>query len=175
MIILVCGPMFSGKTSFLLSYERKSNIAQKKICYIKHSNDTRYTTESSVINHDGQSSSTMVFNTNSCMNVSSYIDFYDVILIDEGQFFNDLSIFCEKFGENKTIVISALSGDYKMNMFSPIIDIFSKVDKIIHTTAICTTCGEDAPFTKRLIESGEQVVIGGKESYSPKCRKCMKL
>lgn len=172
MIILICGPMFSGKTSTLLSYERKSHLAQKKTCYIKYSKDQRYSTENCIINHDGQSSTTKVFSSLLCLPLVEEMQNYDVILIDEGQFFPDLSSFCKLLGSTKTIVVSALSGDYKMNMFLPIIEIFGQADRIIHSTAICTSCGEDAPFTKRLDDSEEQVLIGGKELYSPKCRKC---
>ena len=163
--------MFSGKTSFLLSYERKSLIAQKKCCYLKFQNDKRYS-DTNVVNHDGHINKSTVYNTMYCMDIEKEMEPYDIILIDEGQFYSDLSNFCDTFGTTKTIIISALSGDYKMKMFQPIMDIFGKADKIIHSTAICTSCGEDAPFTKRLFESNEQVLIGGKEMYVPKCRKC---
>ena len=53
MIQLVCGPMFSGKTSHLFMWERKSKIAKKSVCYIKHSIDTRYSQDESIVNHDG--------------------------------------------------------------------------------------------------------------------------
>ena len=56
-IDLIIGPMFSGKTTTLLSYEKKFQVTKKKYLCINHSFDTRYTKEGKLATHDGQVSS----------------------------------------------------------------------------------------------------------------------
>ena len=173
MITVIIGCMFSSKTTTLLTYERKFHILKKKVCIIKHSFDTRYTSEEKVISHDGTS---CIYGTvYICSNLISLIDTvseYDCILIDEGQFFYDLKEFCVKFGLTKQIVISGLLGDYKLESFKPISDILPMSDKVIHLTALCSMCGDDAPFTSRIVNNSNQMLIGTSDCYEPRCRKC---
>ena len=173
MITLVLGCMFSSKTSTLLTHERKFSILKYKTCYIKHSIDTRYTTDDKIINHDGITClNSDVLVTDVLMKLKDKIQYYDCVLIDEGQFFSDLKEFCEMFGNDKKIIIAGLSNDYKREPFQPIIDILSICDKILHLTALCSKCGDDAPFTARIVESNNQTLVGSIESYEPRCRKC---
>jgi thymidine kinase len=180
MITLIFGPMFSGKTTYLLSYERRFLIAKKQVLIIKWSNDTRYS-ENSIVTHDGQSNSQQcyVLNVNLLNEIpSKLMEKYDCILIDEGQFFPDLRQFCTQFcklSSDKHIVIAGLSGDYKQECFESIAAVLSIADTIIHVKSICSQCGNDAPFTARLSAEQEQTVIGSSDKYQPRCRKCFTL
>ena len=181
MFTLIVGPMFSGKSSLLLNYERRFTIAKKNILTINHSFDNRYSDDCKITTHDKIVSSskhhmtvsTQHFNEIIKENYGSFDDF-DVIIIDEIQFFENLVGFITHWTDNGKIVIGAgLNGDYRMRPFSNMNTLFSIADKIIHITATCSCCGNEAPFTKRLLKDNqEQVVIGGAESYEPRCRKC---
>ena len=77
MITLVFGPMFSGKTSFLLAYERRFLITKKKVLMIKWANDTRYS-ELQVVTHDGQTNKSEVINATSLFDIDhDIINQYD--------------------------------------------------------------------------------------------------
>ena len=55
-------------------------------------------------------------------------------------------------------------------------EIIARADQVYSLTAVCAKCGEDATFTQRVMNGkevfGEQIKIGGVESYEPRCRKC---
>ena len=51
-------------------------------------------------------------------------------------------------------------------------DILPMSDKIIHLTALCTKCGEDASFTSRIVNNNSQTLIGSSDMYEPRCGKC---
>jgi thymidine kinase len=178
MITLIIGPMHSSKSTLLLAYERRFTYANKSIVMVKWSNDNRYTTEPKIITHDGATNSihTNVISVPSLSEVEHKVNMAatDVILIDEGQFYSDLKDFCTKFGD-KQIVISCLSGDYKQCPFSPVSEVISIADHIIHQKSICTKCGQDAPFTIRTTDSTEQIVVGDGSMYQPRCRSCLML
>ena len=100
---------------------------------------------------------------------------YDIIGIDEGQFFPDLVEICEKLAHlNKTIYIAALNGDFRMEPFPVIARIIPKADKIKLLKAYCFNCHRDAKFSLRIVQSNETVLIGAGEAYKPACRECHK-
>jgi thymidine kinase len=176
MITLVIGPMFSGKTSYLLAHERRFQIAKLKTLVIKWDKDTRYSTNQ-VISHDGNSSTGDVINVNQIDTVTlDIISKYDAFLIDEGQFFEGLHAWCDQVlssNKNAHIVISALNGDYKQRPFQPMIPMYAIADSIIHVKSICMNCAKDAPFTIRTSNQLEQTLVGGQELYQPRCRACL--
>lgn len=181
MFILIVGPMFSGKSSMLLNYERRFKIAKKNILTINHSFDVRYSEEGKIVTHDktrSLSENHLSLTTEQLNKIieNKYGNFenVDVMLIDEIQFFDNLDEFIAHWtNAGKTIIGAGLNSDYRKKPFPNMNNLFSIADKIVHICATCKCCGEDAPFTKRLVnESKEQVVIGGAESYEPRCRKC---
>jgi thymidine kinase len=176
MITLIFGPMFGGKTSALLMYERRLTIAGKKLLWIKYKNDTRYTLDNSIKSHNGESTKTSTHVVLACdLNeiTDDLIGMYDAVFIDEGQFFKNLVEFCTKRFPNKYILISGLSGDYKQEPFQNISEIIPHCDKIVHLTAVCKHCGQDAAFTIRITQEQEQEVIGAEDKYLPVCKDCL--
>ena len=56
---------------------------------------------------------------------------YDVIGVDEGQFYSDVVEFCEKASQfGKIVIVSALSGTYLREGFNSILDLVPKAEKI---------------------------------------------
>jgi thymidine kinase len=170
MLTLIIGPMFAGKTCTLLNYERRFNITKKPYIIVTHKSDARYST-SNLTSHDGNSSLKNIINIEHLLDIK-IDEGIQGIIIDEGQFFNDLEQFCIKY-KNKDIIVAGLSGDYKQEGFQNILTLVSKADKIIHITSICSVCGKDAAFTKRVIESEERILVGSNECYEPRCGECL--
>ena len=183
---IILGPMFAGKSTYLIntiqslinnnsnSEEDKINIFNS-ILIINHSSDNRYSTESEICTHDNKKmpslSLTKLGDIFKIDNLN--IDSKTYIIIDEGQLFNDLydSVKTLLIKYKKTIYIGGLDGDYKQEPFkdSRILDLIPYATSIIKLNAKCIDCNENAPFTKRLIYSDEQILVGGSESYKPVC------
>ena len=98
---LVIGPMFSGKSTKLIRKIQLAKSINKKVLVIKPLIETRYG-ENKLSSHSleyelCQSSSTLETFSNDVPN-------YDLIVIDEGQFFSDLKNYvikwCEQFKKN---------------------------------------------------------------------------
>ena len=173
MIVTIIGCMFSSKTTTLLTYERRFHILKYKTCFIKHSIDNRYTSDNKIISHDGSVCLySDVLTTPRLLDIVDKVSDYDCILIDEGQFFSDLKDFCKLYRSTKHIVVAGLLSDYKLEAFSSISDILPMSDKIIHLNALCTKCGDDAPFTSRIVNVESQTLIGSSDMYEPRCGKC---
>ena len=169
---LYLGCMFSGKTSELIrEYQRYKKIGKRVIC-INYSFDTRYGEDEFVYSHD--------LNKIECIKSQFLMEIpqdqimsYDVILINEGQFFKDILEFCTTYCDKyfKHIIVCGLDGDYLRKPFGQINDLISMADEITKLKAFCTECNDGTPaiFTWRLSSVKEQVSIG--TDYTPLCRK----
>lgn len=172
-IHLILGPMYSSKTTSLIMRYRRYSVAGKKCLLIKHKNDTRYD-EKMLCTHDAYK-----LDAQSCLKLSELkIDpSYEVICIDEIQFYPDNIEFCEKMANNGVIVeASGLSGNYLREPFPNMGSLISKADSVDFLTSVCMMCmSEGAAFTRRLSDETAEVVIGGKDKYVAVCRKCYYL
>ena len=165
---LIIGPMFSGKTTELLRIAKRLQSIQIRVLLINYSDDKRYS-ETEMMTHDKEGLPCL-FSKN--LNEIDYEN-YDVICINEGQFFVGLLNFCkEALKVNKSVYVCGLDGDYKQQRFGEILELVPLCDKITKLHAFCSVCKNGTPvyFTKRLTESEEQVLIGTNE-YIPVCRK----
>jgi len=185
---LFVGPMFSGKTTKLIDLYKKFTFCQIKVCVINHSLDNRYS-ETQLVTHDGRSVPSIfishllpfIQDTSSLEdpldeNGKNHLSIMmsDVILINEGQFFEDLyDGVLELLKKNKKIYISGLDGDFQQNKFGRLLDLIPHCDKITKLQAICSLCKDGTPaiFSKRLVNEKSQTFIGS-DNYIPVCRKC---
>jgi len=170
-IHVICGPMFSGKSTELLRLVKRHQLANKKCLIVKYVNDTRYS-EEFVVTHDHQTSEKI---DTIMVSQLKQVDLnYDVIGIDEGQFFKDIDLFAEQILEtNILLIVATLDGDYNRRPFGNVYKILPLATSCKKLTAICN-CGEEAPFTKRIIDNSELELIGGAEIYTPTCNNCYK-
>jgi thymidine kinase len=138
---------------------------------IKFIADKRYSEKSEVVTHD-----LLKYDSIECKNLRENLEkikTYDVIGIDEGQFFPDLVEVCEELAlMKKTIIIAALNGDFRMEPFPVIANLIPKADKIKLLKAYCFNCHKDANYSLRIVQSNDTVLIGADEAYKPACREC---
>ena len=172
---LYIGPMFSGKSTELIKNVRLFKIINKKVLILKPNIDTRYDINR-IVSHNGEKEDCFV--TDDLINISDEtIKNYDIIIIDEGQFFKSLKKSCllwiEKY--NKHVIIGGLDGDYQRKPIGEILDLIPYADKYHKLCALCKYCndGTKAIFSKRIknTENHNQVLIGGSELYISVCRK----
>ncbi len=69
-------------------------------------------------------------------------------------------------------MVSALSGNFKMEPFDNVSRLVAKADKIKFRKAICFFCHGSARYSLRTIASEEEVLIGASDKYRPTCRVC---
>jgi thymidine kinase len=185
-LTLITGPMFSGKTSYLLSAINKYAIVKKRVLCVNHSFDKRYDPEGKIHSHDGKSVYITEKNKDYIKQISTDkikdvllnedLSCYSAVFIDEGHFFNDIYEVMEIVEMKKNVYISFLNSDYRMCSFNVMDPFYSKADKIVHLVAVCNVCGADAPFTTRLM-SGDcnQILVGADDVYEPRCRSCFNI
>jgi thymidine kinase len=171
---LILGPMFSGKTTRLVQHYKKYSYIGKKIAVINYADDTRYH-DSLLSTHDKIMIPCIFARTISA--VKEQIAAADVVLINEGQFFEDIYETVLDMVENlhKIVYICGLDGDFKRNKFGRLLDLIPYSDEITKLSSLCARCKNGAPgiFSHRITDETDQVVIGA-DNYVPLCRACYK-
>ena len=167
---LIIGPMFSGKTSRLIQIKQKYTILNKKILTLKPIIDNRYSQQSVIVTHDQNRSECISRFT---LSEVYDIDNYDVIIIEEGQFFSDLFEYVIKWSKTKKVYVAGLNGDANQNLFGDLYKLIPLADNIVFLTALCKVCNDGTPaiFTKKMISNDIIVEVGGSEMYQAVCRK----
>lgn len=164
--------MFSGKTSTLISLYKQYMLYNKNVCIINYSLDKRYSSDK-LMTHDKVSVDCIFADS-----LESLIqNDYDIILINEGQFFDDLVLIVKKWVEidDKRVHIGALDGDYRREPFDNISKLIPFCDNLTKKKAICIECkdGTEALFSMRYNSTDTSIIsIGGSETYKPVCRMC---
>jgi thymidine kinase len=172
---VISGCMFSGKSEELLRRLRRSEIAGKNVVLIKPEIDTRYE-ENYVTSHGGSKMPcVMAKNARDVLEVS---DHFDVVGIDEVQFFNSAIVGSILYiCRDRVVIASGLDTNYRYEPFGVMPDLMALADTVDKLTAICTICGEEATKTQRLIDgepaslSGPEILVGGTDSYEARCNK----
>jgi thymidine kinase len=161
--------MFSGKTSELVRRVGRFKHARHTCLVIKYSHDRRYSDEH-VSTHDR-----LMLPAVACerlSDVSNWCD-YDVVGVDEGQFFPDLVEFCETAANSgKIVIVAALDGTFQRQMFGRVCELVPIAESIVKLTAVCAVCHGDASFSKRTTDETAVELIGGADKYIPVCRQC---
>lgn len=178
-IDIIFGPMFSGKTSEIIRRIIIYHEMGLKVLYINALSDDRsdnaFSTHNSTIGKI-PFESIKVNKLSDCK-----VENYDVIAVDESQFFDDLKLcilnWCEVY--KKIIIVGGLNGDFQRKPFGQINELIPYADNIIKLSPFCMCCKREkniirqAIFTKRISSTNHEIIlIGGKDLYIPVCREC---
>ncbi len=180
---LYVGPMYSGKTSKLLELYKQYAFCNIKTIVINFEGDTRYSKENMLSSHDKVMipcvKASKLKEIADILNEKAVIsqDFINssVILINEGQFFDDIvpwvsMAISSKY--KKQIHICGLDGDFKREKFGCWLDLIPLCDNIEKLHSYCSDCKRTfAIFSYRISDEKEQTIIGS-SNYIPLCRKC---
>ena len=103
-----------------------------------------------------------------------------VIAIDEVQFFDKGVVdLCVKLAdEGKRVIAAGLDQNFRGEPFGPVPELMSAAEFVDKIQAICIKCGNPATRTQRMINGKPAsyddpiILVGAKESYEARCRKC---
>ncbi len=174
------GPMFSGKTSELITQAERFLVAEYvqgvDFLVFNHVTDKRY--GDNVISTHGKNALPAIAATSSADIFSEIFNIEDkeinlkerreelsAIFIDEAQFFDDdlptVLSFIDQFykdnlHKNINIYVAGLDMDFRGEPFGPMPRILAIASKVNKFSAVCKQCNEDKPgvarYTQRLID-----------------------
>ena len=170
-IEVICGSMFSGKTEELIRRLKRAKIANLKVEIFKPSFDVRYDSVN-VVSHDANTiTSTPVENSQTILLLAQDVD---VVGIDEAHFFDtEIIEVCAALAlRGIRVIVAGLEMDYRGKPFAPLAGLLATADFITKLHAICMVCGDIASMSYRKTTAKERFLLGEKDVYEPRCRKC---
>lgn len=170
-IEVISGCMFSGKTEELIRRLKRVQIAGRKAEIFKPAIDVRYDANDIVSHDSSRIRSTPVDNP---YNILLMVSDVDVVGIDEAQFFDPGIVeVIEKLAlKGIRVIVAGLDMDYLGKPFEPMPALLARAEYITKLHAICQQCGEIANYSYRIPKIDDQVLLGEKNIYEPRCRSC---
>jgi len=180
---VIAGPMYCGKTEELIRLIKRAVIGKKKIQVFKPKLDDRYGNEGKLHSHAGIS-----FNSELITSPEQVMEKLkketEIVVIDEAQWLGEIliKIVNKLLEKNIYVIVSGLAMTFDRQPFVPIPQLMAMADKVTKLSAICSICGRDAVFHKRVTKKGPNVnpliadpgfVSKMDESvFQARCRKC---
>lgn len=169
--IIYCGPMFSSKTSRLLSTLEKYKYQHKSIIVFKPKIDDRYSS-SEVVTHGGWKAPAVCVKTGAEIleHLSNLSDDPQVVAVDEAFMIPGAAeALTWLFTYGFTVVVSSLEMSSAGKPFHELEKMLPWATKIEKCSAVCTVCSRDAHYTHKKQSSEEEIEVGGAELYEPRC------
>ncbi|NEZ47415.1 thymidine kinase [Clostridium niameyense] len=177
-IEVIAGPMYSGKTEELIRRLRRAKLAKQNIQVFKPEIDNRYSKDD-IVSHIGDTMEAIPVKSSEDI-LKLLLEDTDVVAIDEAQFFDEKLVHIVNgiANNNKRVICAGLDMDFKGEPFGCMPKLMAIAEFVDKIQAICMVCNNPATRTQRLIDgnparySDPVVLIGAKESYEARCRKC---
>jgi thymidine kinase len=172
---LIIGCMFAQKTTELLRRVRRYQSIGYKVLVANYVADTRYGKDR-IASHDKEFEKAVCVERLEMLEEMVQSGAYQVLAIDEGQFFSDLFEKITTWADELPIhiVISGLDGTSDRRPFGDILRLIPHAEEVERLSAFCAVCrdGTVAVYSQYVAAvSKDDVHIGAAESYRPVCRK----
>jgi thymidine kinase len=173
------GTMNSGKSIEVLRVAHNYEEQGKKVLLLTSVVDDRFGV-GKVVSRIGMQKSAIVVDDKLDMIELARIEQPNCILVDEAQFLNrkqvaQLIVIVDDL--NIPVIAYGLRADFMGQLFEGSNALIAAADTIEEIKTVCWYCDKKAIMNMRCkdgepIFHGEQIQIGGNESYVPVCRKC---
>jgi len=176
--VMFVGPMFGGKTTKLLSAIDRYKYQGRKILAFKPDVDERYSKEE-IVTHWGHKLNAIRINSGNNINDelistprhSREVLTHTVIAVDEAFMIPGAgATLIDLFQKGHTILVSSLQLSSDFSPYKEIQDMLPYATKVEVCPAVCSSCGADAYYTKKIGgRLDHQIEVGGADMYQPKC------
>ncbi|MFZ2025046.1 MAG: thymidine kinase [Microgenomates group bacterium] len=179
---VIAGPMYCGKTEELIRQVKRATIGKKHVLVFKHAIDTRYGADKKVHSHAGGTFTSELIH--SASEIFKHLKKNtEIIAIDEAQWFGIelIAVVETLLSQGKHVIIAGLAMTFDRQPFVPIPTLMTMADKVTKLSAVCSLCGEDAVFHKRVVKgksadalSTDPTLVNKLEDnvYEARCRNC---
>ncbi|UVI37508.1 thymidine kinase [Brevibacterium spongiae] len=176
-LVVIAGPMFSGKSEELMRRVRRATIAGINVLVVSHSLDTRADI-ATITSHVGMNIPAVPLSDAPSLAEAAQTSDYGLIAIDEAQFFGPdlIPVVDDLLGRGIDVIVEGLCVTFDGQPFEPLPSLMAVAEEVLRLTAVCTICGRDAVFHQRTDHSDLAATtidarhIGGLDTYVARCR-----
>jgi thymidine kinase len=170
-LVAVYGPMFSGKTTYLIEQFGGGENA----VVFKPDLDERFTKKPLVVSHNQEMIPAVLVNHLKPDEMKALVADFKKVMIDEVNFFHEslIEVVKQFLNEGRDVYVSGLYLDSERVVWGPMAALIEMADKKIPVTARCDgddgACKSPAVLSYRKIPKIEQVRVAGADEYGATC------
>ncbi len=174
-LLVICGPMFAGKTTELQRRIALAQAAGERVLVVKPARDTRYG-ESEIVTHTG-----VRVPARSVATLHEIVDeivgeIVDFIAIDEIHFFaSDAVAPIEALLARGTrVAVAGCDIDHFGDVFAPFDALIPRASEVARIYGVCHRCGAPSTHSERLVATTERIIVGGVKEFIATCPSCFR-
>ncbi len=171
-IVLILGCMWAGKTTELMRQYWRYSYSGYKTLLVTHTIDDKHSKANEVVTHDGKKAEAVKV---SALRDIESAEGVEVIFVDEGQFFEDLSETVREWRRSgKRVYVASLNADFNMEAFGQAHELVPVAERVKTLSAICFYCKDMAYHSKKITPSANSNIIdvGAADKYCAVCYAC---
>lgn len=180
---VIAGPMYSGKTEELIRQVKRAVIGKKRVQVFKPELDKRYGADKKLFSHAGVSIESDTIKSAKEI-LTKLTPKTQIVIIDEAQWLGDdlVTIVERLLLKHISVIISGLALTFDRQPFVPMPTLMAMADKVTMLSAVCSVCGADAIFHKRMKKdtSGVSALVADPrfvtkfedDIFEARCRRC---
>ena len=171
-IEVICGCMFSGKSTELIRRIEVSRAAGQKAQVFNSVLDKRYA-KKGICTHSQIKMDAV--HADKAKDILPLVDKDTVVVaLDEVNFFTkDIVAVAQKLAKRvKRVICFGLDMDYMGKPFESTARLLAVADSVLKLAARCTQCGKPARRTYRIADIKSRIYVGGAADYDARCADC---
>lgn len=171
-IEVVCGCMFSGKSSELIRRIEVARHAGQKVQVFNSVLDKRYV-KKGIATHDFVKMDAVAISKPEEI-LPLIEEDTEVIALDEVNFFTEdiLDVALTLAKQGKRVICCGLDTDYQGVPFGSTAKLLAVADSVTKLSARCVICGKPARRTQRKVKVKSRIYVGGSDDYEARCADC---
>lgn len=170
---LVVGPMYSGKTSELISFVEIYTLGRKPVKVFKPVLDDRYG-KACIVSHTNAKVDAIAVSAS--REIPPLITGEEkAVFVDEVQFFDPglSEVLLDLTRRGIDVFCSGLDLNFRGQPFETTMVLMAHADAIVKKKAVCHRCGEYAgTISHKTVKDDREIDVGGFEKYIAACRAC---
>lgn len=174
-LLVICGPMFAGKTTEL---QRRIALAQatgERVLVVKPARDTRYG-ESEIVTHTGVRVPARPVATLDEIVDEIVGEIVDFIAIDEIHFFASEAVAPIEalLARGTRVAVAGCDIDHFGDVFAPFDALIPRASEVARIYGVCHRCGAPSTHSERLVATTERIIVGGVKEFIATCASCFR-
>ncbi|MFZ4751116.1 MAG: thymidine kinase [Phycisphaerales bacterium] len=175
-LIVICGPMFAGKTTELQRRIALAHAAGRRVLVVKPARDTRYA-EDAIVTHTGaRVAARAVATLDEIADTSSSSAAADLIAIDEIHFFASDAVapIAALRARGVAVAVAGCDIDHFGDLFAPFDALLPIATEVVRIHGTCHRCSAPSTHSERLVATTERIIVGGAKEFIATCATCFR-
>ncbi len=170
-LIVICGPMFAGKTTELQRRVQSARAAGERVVVVKPARDDRYGNDE-IVTHTGVRLPARSVAT--LQEIAA--EKAELVAIDEIHFFASEAVApIDALRERGVrVVVAGCDLDHFGEVFTPFDALIPQATELVRIAGSCARCGAPSTHSERLIPTTQRIIVGGAKEFIATCALCFK-